>query len=83
MEEGKQQAAKAEPLPIWFFVGIILLAYGLIVLGSDLAGNTRQTVLGDTRPGLWWGAIMALAGLGFTAIGLRVHRQAGGGGGAS
>ena len=63
-------AREAEPLPIWFFVGVILLVYGVLVLAGNFVGEPRQTVLAETRPGLWWGAIMVVAGGVFTALGL-------------
>jgi hypothetical protein len=63
--------AGKEPLSIWFFVGIILLGYGLIVMIAGLVGDDRPTVLAELRPALWWGAIMLVAGVIFTAIGLR------------
>jgi hypothetical protein len=60
-----------EPLPIWFFVGLILGLYGLIVFVSGLFGPAPHTVLGHTEPAQWWGGIMMLAGAVFLAIGLR------------
>jgi hypothetical protein len=64
-----------EPLPIWFFVGVILSVYGLIVLVAGLLGDPRPTVLQELRPGLWWGGIMIVFGAIFTAIGLLSHRR--------
>jgi hypothetical protein len=46
----------AEPMPIWFIV-------------AGLMGSARPTVLSETKPALWWGAIMSVAGVLFTAIG--------------
>lgn len=66
---------RAEPLPIWFFVGLILLTDGLIVLVAGLVGDPRPTVLADLRPALWWGAIMIVAGGIFTAVGWFGHRR--------
>ena len=37
---------------------------------GNFVGEPRQTVLAETRPGLWWGAIMLVAGGVFTALGL-------------
>jgi hypothetical protein len=68
-------AKAGEPLPIWFFVGLILLVYGLLVAGAALLGDSRPTVLAETRPGLWWGAIMIVAGAVFTGIGVKVYRD--------
>ena len=62
-----------EPLPIWFFVGVILLVYGLLVMGAAVFMEPRATVLAETKPGLWWGAVLVVAGGLFTGIGLKVH----------
>jgi len=32
-----------EPLPIWFFVGLVLLIYGALVLGCALFGGPVHT----------------------------------------
>jgi hypothetical protein len=52
--------------PIWYFVGLMLLMMGsLIALGGvyDLINPPAvKTVLGETHPNLWWGAVMALFG---------------------
>jgi hypothetical protein len=69
------KTTEAEPLPIWFFVGMILLIYGLIVVGSGLFSAPRATVLAQTRPALWWGGITAFAGVVFLLIGLRGRRS--------
>jgi hypothetical protein len=76
MDEPTRSASSPEPLPIWFFVGMILLVYGLIILGSGLFSTPpRPTVLAETRPALWWGGLTALAGAVFLAIGLRARRS--------
>lgn len=52
--------------PIWYFVGLMLLMMGcLIALGGvyDLINPpVVKTVLGETHPNLWWGAVMAVFG---------------------
>lgn len=68
-----------EPLPIWFFVGVILLVFGLIIVGADLHGIQRQTVLGETRPALWWGAIMCVGGAILSVVGWVGYRRTRGG----
>lgn len=83
------QAREKEPLPIWFFVGAILVVYGVIILGSGLLwppatppaesaalAPVRGPVLAYLRPALWWGGIMIFFGAVFVAIGLHVHRAA-------
>ena len=52
---------------IWYFVGIVLTLMGALVMLAaviDLFRSTPpRTVLGDLRPGLWWGGLMILTGV--------------------
>jgi hypothetical protein len=61
--------SEREPLAIWFFVGLILAVYGLIVLATGFVWPHPATVLGHLRPALWWGALMIVAGAVFLLIG--------------
>jgi hypothetical protein len=58
--------------PIWYFVGLMLGAMGIVVFVSGIANYSREatikTVLSETHPELWWGAIMILAGLIFLLV---------------
>jgi hypothetical protein len=73
MTDAKQDT-NGEPLAIWFFVGLILLVYGLLVLVAHFFGPVRQTVLAHTQPALWWGAIIVVAGGAFLGVGLKGRR---------
>jgi hypothetical protein len=57
-------------LAIWFFSGILLLTYGVLItatglweLGHPLA---NPPVLVELHAPIWWGSIMAVAGLFYT-----------------
>lgn len=62
--------------PIWYLVGLVLLAIGLEVIAAGIyhliVPPDRTTELGELRPDLWWGGIMIVAGLIFTLT----HRNA-------
>jgi hypothetical protein len=51
---------------IWYLVGLLLLAMGLLVLaggiGDLVSPPAHPTVLAHLRPNLWWGAVMLAAG---------------------
>jgi hypothetical protein len=51
---------------IWYFVGLVLLVMGSLVFLAGLlefiAPSERHTVLAETHPGVWWGAVMIVAG---------------------
>jgi uncharacterized membrane protein YdbT with pleckstrin-like domain len=53
--------------PIWYFVGIMLSAMGVVILVSGIVNyadpQVSTTVLSELHPALWWGGIMIVAGL--------------------
>jgi divalent metal cation (Fe/Co/Zn/Cd) transporter len=52
--------------PIWFFVGLILIVMGGIIFLSGIYQLINppevKTVLADTHPAIWWGAVMFIFG---------------------
>jgi hypothetical protein len=53
--------------PIWYFVGILLLVLGVIIVVTGAYAwaypPEHQKVLAGYHPALWWGGIMTIAGL--------------------
>ena len=53
-------------LSIWFFVGVLLLAYGVLILGAGLyelvTPPARPVVLDKLHAGVWWGALLLVVG---------------------
>ena len=51
-------------VPVWFFVGVILLIYGVIILATGIyeLSHTPSTVLAHLRPALWWGVLLIIIG---------------------
>jgi hypothetical protein len=58
---------KKKPIAIWYFIGLLLTVYGVLVLGASLydviAGIERQTVLAEVHIGIWWGILLLVVGL--------------------
>lgn len=56
-----------EAVSIWFFVGILLAFYGVVITGEGLYHLAyppeRPVVLAWLHADLWWGALLLLAGL--------------------
>lgn len=52
------------PLPVWFFVGIIFVLYGVIILITGFAelSNPPQTELWQLHAAVWWGAVILVVG---------------------
>jgi uncharacterized membrane-anchored protein len=51
-------------VPVWFFVGVILLIYGVLILATGIYefSNPPATVLGYLHPAVWWGALLTVVG---------------------
>ncbi|MCX6560122.1 MAG: hypothetical protein NTZ26_06350 [Candidatus Aminicenantes bacterium] len=53
--------------PIWFFVGVILLVMGAVILGSGVYDLVRHVesnkVLSHLHAAVWWGGLMTAFGL--------------------
>jgi hypothetical protein len=57
-------------IQIWFFSGILLLAYGVLITGTGLWELSyplaNPPVLYQLHPPIWWGGMMAAVGLFYT-----------------
>lgn len=68
-------------IPIWFFIGGLLVVYGLLILGAGLFHLAvpppveRQVALYHLHADIWWGAFMTLVGL-FYCVKYNPARQA-------
>jgi len=51
-------------IPVWFFVGVLLLIYGVLILASGILefSTPPTTVLGNLHPAIWWGALLTIIG---------------------
>lgn len=53
--------------PIWFFVGLILLLVGLVLVVSGIYyvyyPNASGSVMDYLHPDIWWGGLMVITGL--------------------
>lgn len=63
-------------LPVWFFIGLLLTAYGVIILITSLNEWSRPqaVVLASYHPGVWGGLILLAIG-GFYTVKFRPRRQ--------
>lgn len=53
-------------ISIWFFIGLLLLVYGMLILGAgvyDLVSPPEHpVVLANLHAGIWWGVLLVLLG---------------------
>lgn len=55
-------------IAIWFFIGSLLLIYGIIITLSNIAEAVfgafgKHVVLGNLHFGIWWGILLIIIGL--------------------
>jgi hypothetical protein len=57
-------------IPVWFFVGLLLGIFGLLILATGLAewSHPPATVLAELHTQVWWGALLAVIGGLYTVI---------------
>ena len=51
-------------IPVWFFVGVLLLVYGVLIFVTGLTewSNPPATVLAETHASVWWGGLLIVLG---------------------
>jgi hypothetical protein len=51
---------------IWFFIGALLLIYGVLILGAALyelvVPPEHPVVLANLHAGIWWGVLLIVLG---------------------
>ncbi len=60
-------------LSIWFFVGLMLTVYGIIILIANIQAlfspvKNANVVLAGLHSGIWWGALLIVLGLLFLIL---------------
>ncbi len=56
-------------IPVWFFVGVLVDVYGVLILMSGLAewSNPPSTVLAELHAPVWWGGVLVVIGTTYCA----------------
>jgi hypothetical protein len=53
-------------MSIWFFAGVMLLAYGIVILAAGLweisHPPAHPPALAQLHAPIWWGALLAISG---------------------
>ncbi|HOK46196.1 MAG TPA: hypothetical protein PLA43_12185 [Bryobacteraceae bacterium] len=57
-------------ISIWLFVGVLLLIYGVLIMGSGIYHlvnpPAQETVLAELHAPIWWGALLTVLGAVYT-----------------
>ncbi|HVH70636.1 MAG TPA: hypothetical protein VNB49_05945 [Candidatus Dormibacteraeota bacterium] len=59
-------SGKHNIIPVWFFVGVLLLIYGLLISVSGVAEWSHPpegVELANLHAPVWWGALLVVLGL--------------------
>jgi hypothetical protein len=58
--------AQEERISIWFFIGLIVFVYGILITAAGLyelfTPPQHPVVLAGLHAGIWWGAFLAILG---------------------
>ena len=51
-------------ISIWWFIGLLILLYGVLILGAGIAEiwSPAPVVMADLHVGIWWGAFLIAIG---------------------
>jgi hypothetical protein len=67
-------------IPIWYFIGLLLTVYGVLILGSGLYGLVQppahKVALWEYHADIWWGVVLLIIGL-IYAVRFRPGRENG------
>ncbi len=69
--EKLNENSENQMLDIWFFVGIILTTFGVILFLAGIYyifNPNTELIFGHLNPNLWWGVIMIFSGIIFQLI---------------
>jgi hypothetical protein len=66
--EADPHAEERHMIPVWFFVGVLLLIYGILIFiqGAVEWSHPPDTVLSNLHPTFWWSLILIVLGGIFT-----------------
>jgi len=61
---------KHQIIPVWFFVGVLLLVYGVLILATGIYEISNppadRVVLYDLHANVWWGGVLLILGVFFS-----------------
>ena len=63
-------------IPVWFFAGVLLAVYGVLICASGIAewSSPRVAILAGLHAPVWWGGLLAVIGGAYT-IAFRPRRD--------
>ena len=62
------------PISVWFFTGVLVAFYGIVILGYGLYAlglPPSGRAMSGLHPDIWWGGVMLAFGVVMLALGMR------------
>jgi len=58
-------ATKKKSISVWYFIGWLLLIYGILISGAGfgILSGQRPPVMAELHIGIWWGGLLIMIGL--------------------
>jgi hypothetical protein len=60
---------RTNQIPIWFFIGALVLVYGLLILGAGVYylfhQPVHQVALAFLHADVWWGGLLVVIGMAY------------------
>jgi hypothetical protein len=67
MHRSEHGSKHGSEIPIWFFVGVLLVVYGVLIGGYGVyawvVGRVAPVALAYLHAPVWWGAILLILGI--------------------
>ncbi len=62
------KTGRGHMIPVWFFAGLLLLAYGILILITGIRewAHPPATILANLHPTFWWSLLLIALGAIFT-----------------
>ena len=61
---------RQDMIPIWFFIGLLLVAYGILICASGIyelfSPPVHPVVMENLHAPIWWGAVLFVIGAVYT-----------------
>jgi hypothetical protein len=56
---------KKKTLSIWYFIGLLILVFGILILGAGLRelSSPSPVVMAELHVAIWWGGLLIVIGL--------------------
>ena len=59
-----QDKSLNKAISIWFFIGLLILVYGVLILGAGIGelSAPSRVVMAELHIGIWWGGFLIVTG---------------------